>query len=89
MGCALKTTEGRVKNNAGKWQSNRFFKNDAFFGGSEYPSKTHTQKKIEMKHPEKIYFAAKCGGAAKSWLMHKTPQLCTVWINVYLRPLDF
>ena len=44
-----------------------------FWGsGSQHASKTHTQKKIEIKHPGKRYLPTKCRGAAKSWLMHKT-----------------
>ena len=40
--------------------------------GSKHASKTHIEKKVEIKHPRKIYFPTKCGGAAKSWLVHKT-----------------
>ena len=43
-----------------------------FWGsGSKHASKTHTQKKIEIKRLGKRYLPTKCRGAAKSWLMHK------------------
>jgi len=70
IGCSLKTIEIIPK----KWQSNKFLQSDAFFGDQgpsmqTKPSKTHTQKNIEIKHLGKIYIGTKCGGAAKSWLV--------------------
>ena len=44
--------------------------------GSKHASKTHTQKKIEVKRPGEIYLPTRCGGAAKSWLMHKGLPYC-------------
>ena len=85
MGCSLTT----IEKNAGKWQSNRFLQNDAFFGGSgsKHASKTHTQKNIQIKHRGKIYLPTKCRGAAKRWLLHKALPFCMD--IVLLAPIHF
>ena len=59
-----------------------------FWGsGSKHSSKIHTQKKIEIKHPGKIYLPTKCRGAAKSRLMKEAPPF---WRDkILLAPIHF
>jgi len=49
-------------------------------------AKFYTQKKTGIKHPGEIYLPTKCGGAAKSWLMHTALPFCMFFL---LAPIHF
>lgn len=61
------------------------------FSGSEpkHASTIYTQKKVDIQHPAKYnYLPTKCGGVAKSWLVHTARPFCTFFFFLFA-PIHF